>query len=64
MKRPLPKAMRDERAKLQARRDHLAWLVAWFDTLEWTSESLEKDRAELAQLELRLAGFTAFENGL
>jgi hypothetical protein len=61
MKRPLPKAMRDERERIQARRDHIAMVLRL--TGHWGLPGTAEDKAELADLDRRLAGFDAFECG-
>jgi hypothetical protein len=61
VKRPMPSAMRAERERVQAKRDHLAMVLRL--TAGWGTPGEAKNTAELADLDRRLAGFDAFERG-
>jgi hypothetical protein len=53
--------MKSERDRLQARRDLLAGILSW--TAQWNIPGIDEDKAEVVELDRRLAGFVKFENG-
>lgn len=58
--RPLPRGMREVRDRVEARRERVAAIIRWLSDL---GLDVSKERDELASIDRRLAGFTAFEVG-